>query len=70
MFRGSTAGDLIGPYLSQFFLLPVSLGTLSVAQKYNTYAADKDYLTDFTSWLEVQNGQGPFPANDISPTTT
>jgi len=70
LFRGSTPGDLIGPYLSQFFLLPVSFGTLSVAQKYTTYVADKDYLTDFSSWLEVQNGQGPFPGNDISPMTT
>jgi len=70
LFRGSTPGDLIGPYMSQFFLLPVIFGTLSIAQKYNTYVADKDYLTDFTSWLEVQNGQGPFPANAISPTTT
>jgi hypothetical protein len=70
LFRGPTPGDLIGPYLSQFFLLPVSFGTLSVAQKYHTYVADKDYLTDFASWLAVQNGQGPFPVNDISPTTT
>jgi hypothetical protein len=70
LFRGSTPGDLIGPYISQFFLLPVTFGTLSVAQKYSTYTADKDYLTDFASWLEVQNGQGPFPANTISPTTT
>jgi hypothetical protein len=70
LFRGLTPGDLIGPYLSQFFLLPVNFGTLSVAQKYNTYVADKDYLTDFGSWLAVQNGQGPFPVNDISPTTT
>src|SRR6202521_2424580 len=51
LFRGFTPGDLIGPYLSQFFLLPVSLGTLGVAQKYNTYAPSTDYLTDFTSWL-------------------
>lgn len=66
LFRGSTAGDLIGPYLSQFFLLPVSFGTLPVAQKYNTYAAGTDYLTDFASWLKVQNGQGPFAPNVIS----
>jgi len=26
LFRGFTPGDLIGPYLSQFFLLPLSLG--------------------------------------------
>jgi hypothetical protein len=69
LFRGFTPGDLIGPYLSQFFLLPVSLGVLGVAQKYNTYAPSTDYLTDFTSWLAVQNGQGPFPANVISGTS-
>ncbi len=69
LFRGFTPGDLIGPYLSQFFLLPVSLGTLSVAQKYSTYAPNTDYLTDFTSWLAVQNGQGPFPANVIPGTS-
>jgi hypothetical protein len=65
LFRGFTPGDLIGPYLSQFFLQPVSLGTLGVTQKYNTYAPSTDYLTDFTSWLAVQNGQGPFPANNV-----
>jgi hypothetical protein len=69
LFRGGTPGELIGPYLSQFFLLPVGFGTLSVTQKYNTYPANTDYLTDFTSWLEVQNGQGPFAANPISGTT-
>jgi hypothetical protein len=69
LFRGFTPGDLIGPYLSQFFLLPVSLGTLGVEQKYNTYAPSTDYLTDFTSWLAVQNGQGPFPVNVISGTS-
>ena len=69
LFRGLTPGDLIGPYLSQFFLLPVNLGTLSIAQKYNTYAPSTDYLTDFTSWLAVQNGQGPFPANVVPGTS-
>jgi hypothetical protein len=69
LFRGSTPGDLIGPYLSQFFLLPLSLGTLSITQKYNTYTPDTDYLTDFTSWLAVQNGQGPFPNNTVSGTS-
>jgi hypothetical protein len=69
LFRGITPGNLIGPYLSQFFLLPMSLGTLSIVQKFNTYAPDTDYMTDFASWLKVQNGQGPFPANVISGTS-
>jgi hypothetical protein len=69
LFRGFTPGDLIGPYISQFFLLPVNFGTLPVAQKYNTYIPDTDYLTDFPSWLAVQNGQGPFPKNTIPGTS-
>jgi hypothetical protein len=69
LFRGFTPGDLIGPYISQFFLLPVNFGTLPVAQKYNTYTPDTDYLTDPTSWLAVQNGQGPFPKNTIPGTS-
>ena len=69
LFRGVNPGDLIGPYLSQFFLLPVTFGNLSVAQKFNAYVPDMDFLTDFASWLAVQNGQGPFPANSISGTS-
>jgi hypothetical protein len=63
LFRGVYPGDLIGPYLSQFFLQPVNFGTLSVAQKFNVYMPGTDYLTSFSSWLAVQNGQGPFPPN-------
>jgi hypothetical protein len=70
LFRGLRPGDLTGPYLSQFFLLPVSFGTLSVAQKFSVHTPGTDYLTDFTSWLAVQNGQGPFPAQAILPNTT
>jgi hypothetical protein len=69
LFRGFTPGDVIGPYLSQLFLMPVGFGTLSVAQKYNAYAANTDYLTDFTSWLAVQNGEGPFAGNVVSGTS-
>jgi hypothetical protein len=69
LFRGITPGNLIGPYLSQFFLPQVTFGALSVVQKYNTYAAATDYLTTFAPWLAVQNGQGPFPPNMIAGTS-
>jgi hypothetical protein len=69
LFRGVNPGDLIGPYLSQFFLLPVTFGTLSVAQKFNAYLPDTNFLTTFDSWLAAQNGQGPFPPNSISGTS-
>lgn len=61
LFRGSTPGDLIGPYMSQLFLQPLHLGALSVSQKYDTYAPNTDYLTDFASWLAVQNGTPTAP---------
>lgn len=69
LFRGPRPGDLTGPYLSQFFLQPVNFGNLAVTQKFNAYLPATDYLTDFASWLKVQNGQGPFPANMTSGTS-
>jgi hypothetical protein len=69
LFRGTYPGDLVGPILSQFFLMPVTFGTLSVTQKFNAYLPGTDYLTNFSSWLAVQNGQGPFAANMISGTS-
>lgn len=69
LFRGVNPGDLIGPYVSQFFWLPVTFGVLSVTQQFNAYTPRTDYLTTFAEWLAVRNGQGPFPANTISGTS-
>jgi hypothetical protein len=69
LFRGITPGNLVGPYVSQFFLVPMSLGTLSIVQKFNAYSPDVDYMTSFAPWLAVQTGQGPFPANVIAGTS-
>jgi hypothetical protein len=69
LFRGVNPGNLIGPYVSQFFWLPVTFGVLSVTQQFNAYLPKTDYLTTFAEWLAVQNGQGPFPANTISGTS-
>ena len=70
LFRGIYPGDLIGPYLSQFLLPTVNFGALSVPQLISTYAPGVDYLTTFATWLAVQNGQGPFPANSFASTTS
>jgi hypothetical protein len=67
LFRGFTAGEVIGPYVSQFLLQPVSFGAMPLRQQYATYQAGLDYMTDFPSWLAVQNGQGPFAQNVIDP---
>jgi hypothetical protein len=54
IFRGFTAGDLIGPYVSQFFLQPFSYGPIPV-NGYKTILPG-DFATDVSSWLNVQNG--------------
>src|SRR5437660_10174552 len=63
LFRGFTAEDIVGPYISQFLLQPVYLGALLMVQTYTTYQAGLDYMTDASSWLAVQNGDGPFGSN-------
>ena len=70
LFRGTSPGDLIGPYVSQFFLSPVTFGVLSVTQQFNAYVPNQDYQTTFAEWLAVQNGQGPFPPNTLTGGTT
>lgn len=67
LFRGFTAGDAIGPYISQFLLMPFSYGAVPVTQQLTTYVAGVDYMTDQASWLAVQNGQGPFGSNQADP---
>jgi hypothetical protein len=70
LFRGFTAADQIGPYLSQFFIQPVNgLGNFSMrdplgnpAQLYLKYLPGLDYMTDDASFLAVQNGQATDPS--------
>jgi hypothetical protein len=67
LFRGFTPGDVVGPYVSQFLLQPFSFGAVPIDQMFTTYLPGIDYMTDQTSWLAVQNGQGPFAQNQIDP---
>jgi hypothetical protein len=56
IFRGSTAGDLTGPYISQFLLKPTPFGATTVPQLYRTAVAGDDYLTRYSDWLNIQRG--------------
>ena len=67
LFRGFTAGDVLGPYVSQFLLQPFNYGAVPVNQLITTYAPGIDYMTDQASWLAVQDGQGPFGQSQIDP---
>ncbi len=56
LFRGNFPGETLGPYISQFFVTPTSFGQQPVSQQQITYVPNVDYMTDFGSWLSVQNG--------------
>lgn len=69
VFRGSSPGVETGPYLSQFMLIGndqpgnpgvdhgfIQYGALQVNQRVPV-AAPQNYLTDWESWLDAQNGK-------------
>jgi hypothetical protein len=71
LFRGQAATDIVGPYVSQLFLMPTTfgLGNFAVnntsnepAQLYYTYAPNVDYMTSTATFLPVQNGQASVPS--------
>jgi hypothetical protein len=68
LFRGTSPGSTVGPYLSQFFYLPCQFGANIVEQKIKTLAPGIDYMTNWTEYVRVQNGQTPSAAVTILPT--
>jgi len=56
LFRGGFPGETLGPYLSQFFLLPTLFGSQPIGQQQVTYLPNIDYGTGFAEWLNIQNG--------------
>ena len=67
LFRGIFPGETLGPYLSQFFVKPTTLGAQPISQQLTTYLPDIDYMTSFTDWLTVQNGNVTGAKNQIDP---
>jgi hypothetical protein len=64
LFRDSYPGCTVGPYISQFLLQPCAFGAMRV----DTRIAEVfpvDFMTTFSSWLDVQNGLDTLP----TPTT-
>ncbi|HEV2913871.1 MAG TPA: vanadium-dependent haloperoxidase [Pyrinomonadaceae bacterium] len=56
IFRGRTAGDLAGPYVSQFLWKDFLYGATPLSQLIRTTAPGREYLTTYSAWLAVQNG--------------
>ncbi len=59
MFRAPFAGCLDGPFTSQFLWLDVPIDNLAMVQQFPCFTAHTDYLTDYASFLSVQNGAPP-----------
>jgi len=56
LFRGESAGDRIGPYVSQFLWKEVPYGAIRLVQQPRTATAGIDYQRTYDDWLAVQNG--------------
>lgn len=67
IFRGFTRGGSIGPYVSQFLWRDLPWTPIRVQQKIRIAAPEKDYLTAWPDWLNVQNGN-VYPVNDYEAT--
>jgi hypothetical protein len=52
-------GETLGPYLSQFCLIPTSLGREAISQKITTYAPAQDFMVTPNEWFAIQNGKAP-----------
>lgn len=59
LFRGVTAGEKVGPYLSQFLWNPIPYGMTTITQKYAAAAHGVDFMTSLAECLRIQNGVAP-----------
>jgi membrane-associated phospholipid phosphatase len=69
IFRGQSSGDLVGPYISQFLYKPIPQGPRVVEQKLKVPVANVNFMTNYSEWLNVQNGFAPTGAFAFDPTT-
>jgi hypothetical protein len=67
LFRGGYPGDTVGPYVSQFHLLPTFFGAQPMNQQMVSYVPDVDYMTDEVTFQQVQNGISTGLQNQIDP---
>ena len=56
LFRGGFPGETVGPYISQFMITPCAYGVQPIDQLLKTLVPGVDYMTDVTTFLQVQNG--------------
>lgn len=59
LFRGLTAGDVAGPYISLFLWRAIPFGVQAIDQRLRTPMPGVDYATSYEDWLALQNGIDP-----------
>jgi len=59
LFRGAAPGCDVGPYLSQFFYMSPSMGPNAIDPTVAVYTPGKDFMTNWTEFLNIQNGALP-----------
>ena len=67
LFRGGFPGETLGPYISQFYITPTFMGAQPISQQMQTFLPNIDYMTSFSDWLTVQNGNVTGLQNQIDP---
>lgn len=68
IFRLDIAGDLTGPWLSQFLIQDFYFGANFFLQRMRTVNPGIDYMTRYSDWLDVQNGADPTANIQYDPT--
>jgi len=68
LFRGLEPGCEVGPYVSQFLWQDIPYGAQVISQRSQTSVPGSDWLTDYDSWLAVQNGADPRGTDVLDPT--
>lgn len=65
LFRGTSYGCLDGPYLSQFYYLPMMYGMHTINMKVQPRAPGVDFMTTFSEYLNIQNGRNPSASEQL-----
>ena len=66
VFRGFTKGDLVGPYISQFLYKDIKWGS-QILRQLQERIVETDYMINYVTWLEVQNGEDKPPEAFVQP---
>ena len=68
VFRGTAPGCTVGPYISQYLLQTINMGSTPQEQMYRTGMPGVNYLTTYGEWVLLQSGLPPYLTEQFDPT--